>query len=259
MTLFKGCIDIHDGQVKQIVGASLDTDEGIQTNFVSSKSSKYYAQLYRENDIEGCHIIKLGPGCDEAALEAIREWKNGLQVGGGITSDNAKYWIDEGAAKVIVTSYIFSGPELDESKLKSLYEAVGKDKLVLDLSCKRAVNGGWFVATNRWRTVTNTELSKDLFERLAHYCSEFLIHAADVEGLCKGIDEDLVAKLGEWCDIPVTYAGGAKHIDDLALVKRLSRGKVDLTFGSALDIFGGSLVTFADCVAWNNNEKRSIK
>lgn len=86
---------------------------------------------------------------------------------------------------------------------------------------------------------------------LEEYCSEFLIHAADVEGLCQGIDEDLVKVLGEWTTIPTTYAGGGKHIDDLALVSKLSFGRIDLTYGSALDIFGGDKVKFEECVEWN--------
>lgn len=95
------------------------------------------------------------------------------------------------------------------------------------------------------------ELSKATLVRLAEYCSEFLVHAADVEGLCQGIDEELVARLAEWSPIPCTYAGGAKALSDLELVQTLSGGAVDLTFGSALDIFGGSGVKYVDCVAWN--------
>jgi len=89
---------------------------------------------------------------------------------------------------------------------------------------------------------------------LEPHCSEFLIHAADVEGLQRGIDHELVSKLAEWCSIPVTYAGGGRSLDDLELVKELSKGKVDLTIGSALDIFGGSGVKFEECVEWNKKQ-----
>lgn len=97
----------------------------------------------------------------------------------------------------------------------------------------------------------------ETLDELSEYCSEFLIHAADVEGLCRGIDESLVEALGKWVTIPCTYAGGAKSVDDLELVKQLSGGKVDLTYGSALDIFGGDKVKFDDCVAWNRHEDKA--
>lgn len=95
----------------------------------------------------------------------------------------------------------------------------------------------------------------ETLDRLSAYCSEFLIHAADVEGLCHGIDEDLVKALGEWATIPVTYAGGAYSIRDLKTVEELSGERVDLTYGSALDIFGGDKVKFEDCVGWNKERE----
>jgi phosphoribosylformimino-5-aminoimidazole carboxamide ribotide isomerase len=96
---------------------------------------------------------------------------------------------------------------------------------------------------------------EETIKSLEPYCSEFLIHAADNEGLQKGVDEKLVQKLAQWCSIPVTYAGGGRSLEDLDSVKRLSGGRVDLTIGSALDVFGGSGVKFEDCIAWNRSEQ----
>ncbi|POY72491.1 putative 1-(5-phosphoribosyl)-5-[(5-phosphoribosylamino)methylideneamino]imidazole-4-carboxamide isomerase [Rhodotorula taiwanensis] len=250
-SVFRPCIDLHNGAVKQIVGGSLDTDN-LRTNFVSEKPSSYYAELYRQHDLRGGHVIKLGPGNDDAAKAALQAWPNGLQVGGGINVKNAQEWLDAGAEKVIVTSYLFPGAKFDEDRLRRLAEKVGKDRLVVDVSCRRRENR-WIVAMDRWQVMTDMEVNADSLERLAQYCSEFLVHAADVEGLCKGIDEELVQKLGEWTPIPTTYAGGAKSADDLELVERLSGGKVDLTYGSALDIFGGSQVKFDDLVEYNKS------
>jgi len=125
---------------------------------------------------------------------------------------------------------------------------------VIDLSCRRTASG-WTVATNRWQDLTDTDINEATISLLSESCSEFLIHAADKEGLCQGIDEELVEELGKYCKIPVTYAGGAKDISDIALVEKLSKGQVDLTFGSALDIFGGNGVKLDDLVKWN--EERS--
>ncbi|ODV82915.1 hypothetical protein CANARDRAFT_30477 [[Candida] arabinofermentans NRRL YB-2248] len=264
MTRYVGCIDIHGGAVKQIVGGSLKKDdkedlnnESVSTNFVSEKPSSYYAELYKENQVTGTHVIKLGSleKNNSAALEAIKAWNGNLQIGGGITDENAAYWIEQGASKVIVTSWLFPNGEFDMSRLVKMSGIVGKDKLVVDLSCRRRVINDttieWVVAMNKWQTLTSTVLNKELFELFEKYCSEFLVHAADVEGLCNGIDEDLVKALGEWCNVKCVYAGGAKSFNDLILVDELSNGKVDLTYGSALDIFGGELVKFDECVKWN--------
>ncbi|KAI1312602.1 Enzyme that catalyzes the fourth step in the histidine pathway [Mortierella claussenii] len=253
-TAFRPCIDLHSGQVKQIVGGSLsDKDESLlKTNFVSSEPPSYYAKLYRDQRLTGAHVIKLGAGNDEAAKECLRAWPDGLQVGGGINVDNAQAWIDAGAAKVIVTSYLFPGAKFSLERLQAISKAVGKDRLVVDVSCRKR-GSDWIVAMDKWQTMTNMTVNKESLDILAEYCSEFLIHAADVEGLCKGIDQDLVQALGEWTSIPTTYAGGANALSDLDLVDRLSQGKVDLTYGSALDIFGGKTVKFDECVAWNHS------
>ncbi|KAJ8326533.1 hypothetical protein BDV3_006039 [Batrachochytrium dendrobatidis] len=259
MSLFRPCIDLHDGQVKQIVGASLsDTAPAImKTNFVSSHSPSYYGSLYKENQLHGAHVIKLGANNDEAAKQALAAWPQGLQIGGGITLDNAETWIDAGADKIIVTSWLFQNAKFDEDRLRLLSEKLGKRSLVVDLSCK-TLDDKWVVAMNKWQTPTDLILSESVLENLGSYASEFLVHAADVEGLCQGIDEKLVEALGKWSKIPCTYAGGAKDLSDMDLVNRLSKGRVDLTFGSALDIFGGSGVKFDDLVAWNNTIRNTI-
>ncbi|KAF8559111.1 Phosphoribosylformimino-5-aminoimidazole carboxamide ribotide isomerase [Imleria badia] len=246
---FKPCIDLHDGKVKQIVGSTLSDDDpgALRTNFVASQSAGDFTCLYKEYDLQGGHVIKLGPGNEDAAREALAAWQGALQIGGGITAANAQEWLDAGASKVIVTSFLFPGAKFSRERLGAISRAVGRDRLVVDVSCRRR-GGKWFVAMNKWQDITDMEVSKESLDMLSEHCSEFLIHAADVEGLCQGIDGELVRKLGEWVTIPTTYAGGAKHVSDLALVDSLSSGKVDLTYGSSLDIFGGSLVKFQDLV-----------
>ncbi|KDQ64500.1 hypothetical protein JAAARDRAFT_228134 [Jaapia argillacea MUCL 33604] len=251
-TLFRPCIDLHNGQVKQIVGGTLsDHDPStLKTNFVASQSPAEFAKLYKDNGLVGGHVIKLGPGNDNAAREALAAWPGGLQIGGGITDKNASEWLEAGAEKVIVTSFLFPEAKFSVERLKSISSAIGKEKLVVDVSCRRR-GDKWLVAMNKWQDITDMEVCRETLDLLSEYCSEFLVHAADVEGLCQGIDEELVAKLGEWVHVPTTYAGGAKDISDLDLVQRLSGGRVDLTFGSALDIFGGELVKFGDLCARN--------
>ncbi|KAI0254758.1 Phosphoribosylformimino-5-aminoimidazole carboxamide ribotide isomerase [Lactifluus subvellereus] len=257
-SLFRPCIDLHDGHVKQIVGGTLsETDPGsLKTNFVAKESPGDFARLYKLHGLEGGHLIKLGPGNDEAAKDALRAWPGGLQIGGGITEKNALSWIENGASKVIVTSHLFPEQKFSLQRLQTISSLVGKERLVVDISCRRKGHR-WMVAMNKWQDITDTEVCRgtednyQTLDSLSNYCSEFLVHAADVEGLCQGIDEDLVALLGKWVTIPTTYAGGAKDISDLSTVQRLSDGKVDLTYGSALDIFGGNLVRFQDVIEWN--------
>ncbi|WP_290700782.1 phosphoribosylformimino-5-aminoimidazole carboxamide ribotide isomerase [Amphritea sp.] len=250
MTQFRPCIDLHQGQVKQIVGGSLN-DQGAETNFVSQYDAEYYAKLYRKHLLTGGHVIALGPGNKEQALKALSGWPEGLQFGGGVNNTNAAEFIEAGASHVIVTSYLFDNGEFSWQRLEQIKAITGKERLILDLSCRRT-GSGWNIATDRWQTITETQVSADTLAELSQHCAEFLIHAADVEGLQSGIDEDLVTLLGEACPIPVTYAGGARSLEDLKLVDQLSNGKVDLTIGSALDIFGGSGVTLEQCIAWNN-------
>ncbi|KAF8461278.1 hypothetical protein BDZ91DRAFT_772887 [Kalaharituber pfeilii] len=256
MTRFRGCIDIHAGQVKQIVGGTLDTG-CLKTNFTSQLPASHFARLYRDHGVSGCHVVLLGPGCIEAAEDALQAWPGALQVGGGVTASNAADWIAMGAEKVILTSYLFPDAKFSMERLQAVLDALGgdKSKLVIDLSCRRR-GDKWIVAMNRWQTLTDMEVNQESISFLSRHCSEFLIHAADVEGLCRGIDEDLVRALGQWVTIPTTYAGGGKDIEDLKRVEELSGGKVDLTFGSALDIYGGSGVLFEDCVEWNRSVER---
>jgi len=252
MTKFRPCIDLHAGRVKQIVGASLtDSGAGLRENFVSEESAATYARRYRGDGLAGGHIIKLGGGNDTAAREALGEWPGGLQVGGGIDVHNAVDWLDAGASHVIVTSWLFDvGGRFLPERLEALVRRIGAKRLVIDLSCRRT-REGWTVAMNRWQTLTDLTISPTTLDQLAASCDEFLIHAADVEGLCGGIDSELVEHLGGWGRLPMTYAGGVAGMEDLRRVDRLSGGKVDVTVGSALDIFGGSGVAYAELVAWN--------
>jgi phosphoribosylformimino-5-aminoimidazole carboxamide ribotide isomerase len=239
------------GAVKQVVGSTLrDDGQGLETNFVADKSAAWFAEKYKRDGLGGGHVIKLGPGNDEAAKSALEVWPGGLHVGGGITPENAPEWLATGAEKVIVTSYLFEQNALCLDRVKAMADAAGPDHLVIDLSCRKVADG-YRVATNRWQTVTDTRVDAETLASLADYCSEYLVHAADVEGKCRGIDEAVVRLLGEHAPIPCTYAGGAKTIGDLERVETLSRGTVDLTFGSALDIFGGTGVKYEECVGWN--------
>ncbi|MGE5786534.1 MAG: phosphoribosylformimino-5-aminoimidazole carboxamide ribotide isomerase [Myxococcales bacterium] len=250
MTIFRPCIDLHRGLVKQIVGGTLDKNDAPTTNFVSDRDAAWFASRYRADGLIGGHLIMLGPGNEEAAERALAAWPGGLQIGGGINAANGSLWLKRGAEKVIVTSSLFTERGLDMQKVRSMSEAVGRERLVIDLSCRRNTDG-YFAATDRWQTTTTTPIDANTLNELAEYCSEYLVHAADVEGKCRGIDSELVEILGQYSPIRCTYAGGAKSIDDLALVDALSRGRVDLTFGSALDLFGGTLVRYDDCVRWN--------
>jgi phosphoribosylformimino-5-aminoimidazole carboxamide ribotide isomerase len=253
MTLFRPCIDLHQGKVKQIVGGSLrDTGAGPTENFVSDRPAGWFAGRFREDKLTGGHVIKLGPGNDAAAREALSTWRGGLQIGGGIGVENAAEWLDAGASHVIVTSALFDteGKFLEET-LAALVRAIGKERLVIDLSCRRTA-GGWTVAMNRWQTLTNLTVDHATLDRLLPFCDEFLIHAADVEGLCGGIDAELVEVLGNWGKCPVTYAGGAATMADLLRVEQAGRGRVDVTVGSALDLFGGKGLIYSDLVRWNS-------
>ncbi|MCC5835964.1 MAG: phosphoribosylformimino-5-aminoimidazole carboxamide ribotide isomerase [Opitutales bacterium] len=237
--------------MKQIVGGSLNDDGACRENFVSQEGAAEFAQRYRADELSGGHVIKLGPGNDEAAREALAAWPGGLQVGGGIRPGNALEWIEAGASHVIVTSCLFDseGRFLPEA-LKALADEVGPERLVVDLSCRRKQTG-WTVAMNRWQTLTNLDLNHATLDGLGEHCAEFLIHAADVEGLCQGFDRELVALLGEWGKKPLTYAGGVSSMAELEELARLSRGAVDVTIGSALDIFGGNGFKYSELVSWN--------
>jgi phosphoribosylformimino-5-aminoimidazole carboxamide ribotide isomerase len=255
--MFRPCIDLHEGKVKQIVGGTLTDDPAaLRTNFVSERPSRWFAELYRRDGLGGGHVIMLGPGNEPAARDALAAYPGGLQAGGGINIDNAKSFLDAGASHVIVTSWIFREGRLDEGRVRELVGAVGKGRLTLDLSCRRK-GADYFVVTDRWQKFTELKVEGPVLERLAQWCDEFLVHAADVEGLCRGVDLELAARLGRQSPIPVTYAGGARSLQDLEEVERAGAGKVDLTIGSALDIFGGSGVRYEEAVAFNRTHKRT--
>ncbi len=247
---FRPCIDLHKGRVVQIVGGSLadGTNEAPHTNFTTERSSADYARLYQADDLPGGHVIALGPGNEGAALMALRAWPGGLQMGGGINPDNARSFLDAGASHVIVTSYVFRAGQIDMERLHALVDVVGKERLVLDLSC-RWRKGDFWIVTDRWQRFTEAPLRAETLKLLADHCDEFLVHGVDVEGKMQGIQADLVDLLGAYSPIPVTYAGGVRSFDDLDQVEELGRGRVDLTIGSALDIFGGE-IPYRDVVDW---------
>ncbi|HEU6448746.1 MAG TPA: phosphoribosylformimino-5-aminoimidazole carboxamide ribotide isomerase [Verrucomicrobiae bacterium] len=252
--MFRPCIDLHEGKVKQIVGGTLN-DSGLRTNFISEKPARWFAELYQRDNLRGGHVIMLGAGNESEARSALTAFPGGLHIGGGINSQNASDWLDAGASHVIVTSYVFREGKVDWERLGELVRLIGKDKLVLDLSCrKRGEN--YYVVTDRWQKFTELLVNDETLKKFSDYCAEFLVHAVDVEGLCRGIDRELVEMLGKFSPIPMTYAGGANSLSDLEDVTRLGRGKVDLTIGSALDIFGGNSVKYGDCVKFNQKLNR---
>lgn len=245
---FRPCIDIHNGQVKQIVGGSLkDTGNEAKENFVSHYDSTFYANLYKEHGIKGGHVILLNPldsefyeATKKEALAALRAYPQGLQVGGGINADNAEEFLDAGASHVVVTSYVFRDGEIHYDRLVNLTEMVGRERLVLDLSCRKK-DGDYYIVTDRWQKFTKVRLTTEAMKELGKYCDEFLIHAVDVEGKAQGIDADLVELLESCRDRKVTYAGGVHNFEDLRLLKEKGRNHIHVTIGSALDLFGGSM------------------
>ncbi|CUX28926.1 phosphoribosylformimino-5-aminoimidazole carboxamide ribotide isomerase [Clostridium sp. C105KSO13] len=245
---FRPCIDIHNGQVKQIVGGSLK-DEGNQavTNFSSQLDAAWYANLYRRENLAGGHIILLNSRESEyfeatqnQALNALAAYPGGMQIGGGITVENAAGYLQAGASHVIVTSYVFRGGMFCREKLEELVKAVGRKHVVLDLSCRRR-EGYYYIVTDRWQNFTNLCLTRELLSDLSGYCDEFLVHGVDVEGRSSGVETGLVRMLGQWDQIPITYAGGIGSLEDLERFRKMSGGNLDFTIGSALDLFGGNI------------------
>lgn len=245
---FRPCIDIHNGKVKQIVGGSLkDLGDQAQENFVSEQDAAFYAKLYQKNNLKGGHIILLNAAdspyyeaTKEQALKALRAYPGGLQVGGGIMAENASEYLEAGASHVIVTSYVFREGRIDYDRLDRLVRAVGKQHLVLDVSCKR-VGEQYLVVTDRWQKLTEENVDEALLQKLSAYCDEFLIHAVDVEGKAQGIEQELVKSIENYTGNPITYAGGVHSMEDLRLLKELGRNRMNVTIGSALDLFGGSM------------------
>ena len=244
---FRPCIDIHNGKVKQIVGGSLrDEGSAAAENFVAEQDAAFFAGLYRDAGLRGGHIILLNPVGSEyyeatkrQALSALSTYPGGMQIGGGITEENAEEFLEAGASHVIVTSYVFQNGRIHYERLQKLLERVGRERLVLDLSCKK-VGDCYRIVTDRWQKVTE-EVNEALLDRLASYCDEFLIHAVDVEGKAQGIEQEVVRLLGNWGKLPITYAGGVHNYRDLELLQELGRNRLNVTVGSALDLFGGEM------------------
>lgn len=245
---FRPCIDIHNGKVKQIVGGSLkDKQDSARENFVSEQDAAWYARLYREDRLKGGHIIQLNSidspyyqATKAQAIAALKAYPGGLQAGGGITAENAKEYLDAGASHVIVTSYVFRDGQISYENLRRIREAVGKERLVLDLSCRKK-GGLYYIVTDRWQKFTRVQVTKEVLTELSAWCSEFLVHAVDVEGKASGIEEELAVLLGEWQGIPVTYAGGVGSMEDIFRLRELGKGHLDVTVGSALSLFGGCI------------------
>lgn len=245
---FRPCIDIHNGKVKQIVGGTLlDVGNQAEENFVAKQDASFYARLYKNSNIKGGHIILLNkagtPYYEEDIRQAelaLKEYPGGLQIGGGITAENAKDFLNKGASHVIVTSYVFRDGIVDYERLNALVDSVGKEHLVLDLSC-RLRNGKYYIVTDRWQCFTKEEVSVATIEKLQDYADEFLIHAVDVEGKANGVERDLIRMLGEYGSIPITYAGGVGTYEDIETIRELGKGRLNVTIGSALDLFGGNL------------------
>ena len=245
---FRPCIDIHNGKVKQIVGGSLK-DEGNQAkeNFVAEQDAAYFAEFYKKDKIRGGHIILLNPSdssyykeTKRQALLALHTYPGGMQVGGGIHAENAKEFIEAGASHVIVTSYVFKDGKVIYNNLEKILAAVGKEHLVLDLSCRKK-DGDYYIVTDRWQKFTEEKITPELLDKLKEYADEFLVHAVDVEGKASGIEVPLAEMLGDWGRIPITYAGGVGSFEDLKQLKEYGKGRLNVTIGSALDLFGGRM------------------
>ena len=245
---FRPCIDIHNGKVKQIVGGSLQ-DQGDQavTNFASELDAAYYARMYQADGLKGGHMILLNPPSSDyyeatkcQAMKALAAYPGGLQIGGGIHAENAQEYLEAGASHVIVTSYVFRNGKLNWENLEKLERAVGRDRIVLDLSCRKKEDA-YYIVTDRWQTFTDVKLTPQILDDLSRHCDEFLVHGVDVEGKASGVEQSLVEMLGAWNQIPVTYAGGIGSLEELERFRRLSGGRLDFTIGSALDLFGGTI------------------
>lgn len=245
---FRPCIDIHNGKVKQIVGGSLqDQGDQAQENYVAEQDAPFFARLYQSRGIRGGHIILLNPATSpyyeatrQQAIEALKAYPGGMQIGGGIREDNAESFLDAGASHVIVTSYVFKNGVINWENLEKLERAVGRKHLVLDLSCRKK-DGQYYIVTDRWQKFTDECVTEELLDRLQGYADEFLIHAVDVEGKASGIECGLVELLGNWNKIPVTYAGGIGSFENLKELSEYGKHHLNYTIGSALDLFGGSM------------------
>ncbi|MCR5293614.1 MAG: phosphoribosylformimino-5-aminoimidazole carboxamide ribotide isomerase [Lachnospiraceae bacterium] len=264
---FRPCIDIHNGKVKQIVGSTLkDQGDRAEENFVSEKGAGEYAALFREDGLPGGHVILLNPkdspfyeATAGAAREALRAYPGGLMVGGGITDENAAGWLSAGASHVIVTSWVFKDGKIKLERLKSLIGKVGKERIVLDFSCRKR-NGAYYICTDRWQKFTDTVLDRELLSVFSAFADEFLVHGIDVEGRGAGFDRELIAILKAFAlenETPVTYAGGIRDLASLAALDEAGGGRIHATIGSALDIYGGTF-SYREAVRYCSVKNRKI-
>jgi phosphoribosylformimino-5-aminoimidazole carboxamide ribotide isomerase len=253
---FRPCIDLHAGRVKQIVGNTLTDTAGNKpiTNFETCLPPEYFAKMYSMDKLDGGHVIMLGPGNEAAAKRAFLAYPGGLHAGGGINPENACNYIDAGASHVIVTSYVFQDGAINRENLKRMTSAVGKERLVLDLSCKK-INGQYFIATDRWQKISSVSITEETLCDLGEFCDEFLVHAVDVEGRQQGIDIELVGLLADISPVAATYAGGVRSIDDMEMILETGKGLIDATIGSSLDIFGGNL-SYSEVVQWHKKHNK---
>ena len=245
---FRPCIDIHNGKVKQLVGGSLRDDrDQAQENFVSEKGAAYYARLFQKDGLKGGHVVLLNPVSSpwfeadwQQAAAALAAYPGGLQIGGGVNADNAASYINAGASHVVVTSYVFKDGEVQWKNLEKLAGAVGRSRVVLDVSCRKK-DGKYYIVTDRWQKFTKVQLTEEILYWMREYCDEFLVHGVDVEGKASGIEDALVELLSDVPGVPITYAGGISSLEELERFRRISGGKLDFTIGSALDLYGGSV------------------
>ena len=262
---FRPCIDIHNGKVKQIIGGSLkDEGDKASENFIATNDSAYYANMFASDNLKGGHVIMLNSPSSEyrkasenEAMKALKAYPCGLQIGGGITPENAREYLDAGASHVIITSYLFDGSKFSYKKLDRIIGTVGKEHLVLDLSC-RLKDGKYYVVTDRWQTFTDMEVTSETLKVLADKCDEFLIHGVDVEGKSQGVDAKLISILSKVKSCPITYAGGVAGFSDLDLIRDAGCGHVDVTIGSALSIYGGNMeyanvLKYFNALAYNSD------
>lgn len=262
---FRPCIDIHNGQVKQIVGGTLkDQGDQAEENFVSGQDAAFYGNMYREMGIRGGHVILLNPvtspsyqATRQQALEALQAYPGGMQAGGGMTPENAPEFLDAGASHVIVTSYVFRDGKVSWDRLEKMRQAVGREHLVLDVSCRKK-QGTYFIVTDRWQKFTEVPVTVEVLKELSGYCDEFLIHGVDSEGRSSGIETELVKILAQSQARPMTYAGGVGSFEDLEILRDLGQNRIDVTVGSALDLFGGSM-KFHDVIEFCKFTEKSGK
>ncbi|MBL0691984.1 MAG: phosphoribosylformimino-5-aminoimidazole carboxamide ribotide isomerase [SAR324 cluster bacterium] len=239
---FRPCIDLHNGKVRQIIGSTLASKDKLKVNFTSDKNADWFAKIYKSYGLQDGHVVRLGNDSDndKNCVAALKAYPNNLRLGGGINLDNAAFWIDTGAKAVVVTSYIFEQEVIDFTKLSALKQKIGKERIVIDLSCAPDQNNRRWIYLNCWKKRSAEMLTADLLKKLSTYCHGFLIHSIKQEGLAQGVDKSLISFLGDVATFPVVYAGGVSSEDDLKIIKSAGRGIIDFTVGSALDIFGGT-------------------